>query len=345
MAMSRRDEIKAGIVISISLLVLAGLVIGVSGVSLWERYDHYTVRLRSVTGLEPGTPVRLGGLKVGRVLGLRILPEDRARVEVTLGIRQGTAIPQGTWATIATLGLLGDPFLQLSTETHSARHIPPGSQIPARDPVQITELLQRLQKVAETTDTLLADAGGMLKQDVADLARRLNEVPKAAQVTLAHIDAFVAPANRERVEKILANLEQGVQESNRSIRTVLENLTAASRRMDATLEAVQEVVGENREDLRKAARLLNADLAGLSSLLASMERTLQGVDRTLGHADRTMLNNSDALEETLANLRRSSQNLRELSQSLKERPWSAILPADVPEKPGMDPRPARERRK
>lgn len=345
MAMSRRDEIKAGIVIAVSLIVLAGLVIGVSGVSLWERYDHYTVRLRSATGLEPGTPVRLGGLKVGRVLSLRIPPEDRARVEVTLGIRQGTAIPQGSWATIATLGLLGDAFLQLSTEAHSAQRIPPGSQIPGRDAAQIAELLQRLQKVAETTDTLLTDAGGMLKQDVADLARRLNEVPKAAQVTLAHIDAFVAPANRERVEKILANLEQVVQESNRSIRTVLENLATASRRMDATLESVQELVGENREDLRKAARLLNADLAGAASLLASMERTLQGVDQTLGHVDRTLLNNSDALEETLANLRRSSQNLRELSQSLKERPWSAILPADTLEKPGMDPRPARERRK
>jgi virulence factor Mce-like protein len=343
--MGRRDEIKAGIVIGISLFILAGLVIGVSGVSFWERYDQYTVRLRSATGLEPGTPVRLGGLKVGKVLELRILPEDRARVEITLGIRQGTTIPQGTWATVATLGLLGDPFLQLSTETHSARHIPPGSQIPGRDAVQITEVLQRLQKVAETTDTLLADAGGMLKQDVADLTRRLNEIPKAAQATLAHIDAFMAPANRQRVETILANLEQIVQESNRSIRPVLENLTASSRRMDATLTAVQELVGENREDLRKAARLLNADLAAAANLLASMERTLQGVDRTLAHADRTMLNNSDAFEETLANLRRSSQNLRELSQSLKERPWSAILPAEVPEKTGMDPRPSRERRK
>lgn len=340
-----RDELKAGIVIAISLVVLAGLIFGVSGVSLWERYDRYTVRLRSATGLEPGTPVRLGGLKVGKVLSLRIPPEDRARVEVTLGVRQGTAIPQGTWATVATLGLLGDPFLQLSTEAHSAQRIPPGSQIPGRDAAQIADLLQRLQKVTETTDTLLADAAGMLKQDVVDLARRLSEVAKVTQATVAHIDAFVAPANRERMEKIVASLDQVVQETGGSLRAVLENLTAASRRMDATLESVQGLVGENREDLREAVRLLNANLAGAASLLASMERTLQGVDRTLGHVDRTLLGNSDALEETLANLRRSSQNLRELSQSLKERPWSAFFPADTPEKPGMDSRPAKEARK
>ena len=87
MASSRKDEVKAGIVIAVSLLILAGLIVGVSGVSLWERYDRYTVRVHSATGLEPGTPVRLGGLRVGKVLDLRILPEDTSRVEITLGVR------------------------------------------------------------------------------------------------------------------------------------------------------------------------------------------------------------------------------------------------------------------
>jgi len=275
------------------------------------------------------------------VLGLRILPEDTARVEVSLGVRQGTAIPQGTWATIATMGLLGDPFLQLSTEAHSALRIPPGSQIPGRDAAQIADLLQHLQQIAGKTDSLLADAAAVVKQDVADLTRRLNEVAKASQTTVAHIDAFVAPANRERVEKILANLELAVQESRASVRTVLENLTDASRRMDATMETVQGLVGENRSDLREAVRLLKGDLEGAGSLLASMQQTLQGVDQTLGHVDRTVLDNSDALEETLVNLRQSSQNLRELTQALKERPWSAFFPADGPEKPGMDAHPSK----
>ncbi len=336
-----RDELKAGIVIAVSLVVLAGLIFGVSGVSLWERYDHYTVRLRSATGLEVGTPVRLEGLKVGKVLGLRIPPDDPVHVEVTLGVQQGMAIPQGTWATIATLGLLGDPFLQLSTETPSQERIPPGSQIPGRDAAQIADLLQHLQKIAGNADTLLADAAAMLKQDVGDLTRRLAEAAKASQVTVGHIDAFVSPANRERVEKILTNLEEVVQESRESVRTVLENLTAASRRMDTTLETVQGVVGENRDDLRKAVQLLKQDLEDAGNVLARMERTLQGVDQTLGNVDRTVLDNRDALDETMTNLRRSSQNLRELTQSLRQRPWSLFFPAEAPEKPGVDSRPAK----
>jgi hypothetical protein len=126
---------------------------------------------------------------------------------------------------------------------------------------------------------------------------------------------------------------------------VLENLTAASRRMDATMDAVEGMLGENRDDLRQAVQLLKGDLEGVGSLIASMERTLRGADQTLGHMDRILLENSDALEETLTNLRRGSQNLRELTRSLKERPWSAFFPAEAPERAGMDSRPTKETQK
>ena len=337
--MGKRDELKAGIVIAVSLLVLAGLIVGVSGVSLWQRYDQYTVRLRSATGLDPGTPVRLAGLEVGKILGLRIPPDDTARVEITLGVRQGIPVPQGTWASVATVGLLGDSFLQLSTETHSSQRIPPGSRIPSHDPVQIADILQRLQGIASATETLLGDVSVVLKADLTDLLRRVGEVAKATQATVAHIDAFVAPANRERVEKVLAALDQIVQESGASVRAVLENFTAASRRMDTTMGAVEGMVGENREDVRDAVRQLKADLEAAARLSTAMEGTLQGVDRTLAHVERAVLGNSDALDDTLANLRRSTQNLREFTQALKERPRHVFFPPDIPEKPGMDSRP------
>lgn len=337
--MGKRDELKAGIVIAVSLLVLAGLIVGVSGVSLWQRYDQYTVRLRSATGLDPGTPVRLAGLEVGKILGLRIPPDDTARVEITLGVRQGIPVPQGTWASVATVGLLGDSFLQLSTETHSSQRIPPGSRIPSHDPVQIADILQRLQGIASATETLLGDVSVVLKADLTDLLRRVGEVAKATQATVAHIDAFVAPANRERVEKVLAALDQIVQESGASVRAVLENFTAASRRMDTTMGAVEGMVGENREDVRDAVRQLKADLEAAARLFTAMEGTLQGVDRTLAHVERAVLGNSDALDDTLANLRRSTQNLREFTQALKERPRHVFFPPDIPEKPGMDSRP------
>ena len=178
--MRTRDEVKAGIVIIIALVTLTALVLGVSGASFWERHDRYIVRLRSVAGLDQGAPVRLGGLKIGRVLRLRIPPEDVTQVEIALGIQQGFPIPRGTWATVATLGLLGDTYLQLTTETNTPDRIPPGGQIPAREAASIAEVLQQLQAVAKTTDVLLAEAQGVLHKEVPDLMQRAGGVARAS---------------------------------------------------------------------------------------------------------------------------------------------------------------------
>lgn len=336
--MATRDEVKAGIVIALSLVILAGLILGVSGVSLWERYDRYTVRLRSTAGLDEGAPVRLGGLRVGRVLHLEIPREDTSLVEITLGVRQGTAIPQGTWASVATLGLLGDTYLQLTTESHSDQRIPPGSRIPGREAATVADLLQRLQGVVTRTDTVLGEVGIVLNRDVAEMMRRLNEIAEATQKTVAHIDDFVAPANRQRVEQILATLDQTVRESAGSIRVTLDHLSLASRRMETTIESVDGLVQENRADLREAVRLLRADLEKTGDLLAGLDQTLGSVRQALGHVDEAVVDNREGLDETLADLRRGAQNLRELTQSLKERPWNVLFPAPAPEKPGLDSR-------
>jgi len=341
--MRTRDEVKAGIVIIIALVTLTALVLGVSGASFWERHDRYLVRLRSVAGLDQGAPVRLGGLKIGRVLRLRIPPEDVTQVEIALGIQQGFPIPQGTWATVATLGLLGDTYLQLTTETNTPDRIPPGGQIPAREAASIAEVLQRLQRLAQTADGLLTEVQGMLRTELSDLMQRAGGVADAARTALGHADAFVAPANRARVEKILATLDQVTREGGAAVRQALEQVGAAAQRLEATVGTVQEVVAENRADLRESVRTLRTDLEQVGGLFAAVERTLESAQRaladtqrTVSHVDQVVLDNREGLEEMLADLRRTAQNLRELTQAVKERPWTLLRPASVPEKPGLE---------
>jgi phospholipid/cholesterol/gamma-HCH transport system substrate-binding protein len=350
--MRTRDEVKAGIVIIIALVTLTALILGVSGVSVWERYDRYIVRLRSVAGLDQGAPVRLGGLKVGRVLQLRIPPEDATQIEITLGIRQGFPILQGTWATVATLGLLGDTYLQLTTEKNTPDRIPPGGQIPAQEAASLAEILQRVQGVAKTADALLGDAQGILRKELPDLMRQAGGVVEAARATLARLDTFLSPANRTQVEKILATLDDVTREGGAAVRQALEHLAAASQRLDATVGTVQEVLAENRSDVRESVRTLRADLERVGGVIAEVERTLEIAQRTLAetqqtvsHVDQFVIDNREGLDETLTDLRRSSQNLRELTQSVKERPWTLLRTEPVAEKPGLESSTSKEPRR
>jgi ABC-type transporter Mla subunit MlaD len=244
---------------------------------------------------------------------------------------------------VATLGLLGDTYLQLTTETNTPNRIPPGGQIPAREAASIAEVLQRLQTVAQTADVLLTEAQGFLRTELPDLMQRADGVADAARTAMVHADAFVSPANRARVEKILATLDQVLREGGVAVRQALEQVGAAAQRLEATAGTVQEVVAENQADLRESVRTLRTDLEHVDGLFAAVERTLESAQRalaetqqTVAHVDHLVTDNREGLDETLTDLRRTAQNLREFTQAVKERPWTLLRTAPVSEKPGLE---------
>jgi phospholipid/cholesterol/gamma-HCH transport system substrate-binding protein len=66
-----KEEIKAGIIIVASLVILSIFVILIGGSQFMNKYDKYYVRVLNAAGLETGAQVKLGGVRVGRVLSVR----------------------------------------------------------------------------------------------------------------------------------------------------------------------------------------------------------------------------------------------------------------------------------
>ena len=65
-----------------------------------------------VTGLSPKTAVRIAGIKVGRI---ELISLDGNRAKVSMLIFSGYQIPVDSKATIKSLGLLGDKYVEIST--------------------------------------------------------------------------------------------------------------------------------------------------------------------------------------------------------------------------------------
>ena len=64
---SLKEEIKAGLIILISLILLSGFIILVGGSQFFEKLDIYYVKVMDAAGLEVGAQVKLGGVRIGRV--------------------------------------------------------------------------------------------------------------------------------------------------------------------------------------------------------------------------------------------------------------------------------------
>ena len=86
---------------------------------------------QSATGLGPGAPVEIAGVRVGRVDTIQ-LTGSRAKVKLT--IQNGVEIQEDAIASIQTKGLLGGPYLQISLGG-SEKIIPPGGMIRETEPL------------------------------------------------------------------------------------------------------------------------------------------------------------------------------------------------------------------
>ena len=82
MAQERSIEVKVGVLILVSLGILAAFVLVMGGLNFEKTYA-VSVDFDNPGGLQSGAPVRIAGVKVGTVkelefLGGKVDPEDRA---------------------------------------------------------------------------------------------------------------------------------------------------------------------------------------------------------------------------------------------------------------------------
>ncbi|MGH9369217.1 MAG: MlaD family protein [Thermoanaerobaculia bacterium] len=155
----------------VGLVVLVALFFTMIGVfmvgrraNLFKKKWPYQTHFDSAAGLVAGNPVRLNGVTVGNVIEVSLSPkpEDQT-VLVTYEVDRRVAprLRTGTQASIKTIGLLGDKYIDLSGGAAAESQIPIGSDIKAAPDVGLEKLLE---------------GGGDLLTDLSAIARSLKSI-------------------------------------------------------------------------------------------------------------------------------------------------------------------------
>lgn len=113
---SRGIEISVGLFLLAGCLALALLAFRVSGLSLEDSGDRYTLyaSFENASGLNVRSRVTLAGVLVGRVTAIEIDPVDlRARATLEIDSRVDY-LSLDTIAAIKTAGVLGEKYVSLS---------------------------------------------------------------------------------------------------------------------------------------------------------------------------------------------------------------------------------------
>lgn len=133
--------------------VLGAVVIVVAAIFLGFAYFSsdlrpvagYTIRAKfnAIDGLAVGNDVRIGGVKVGTVVGAALDPQDY-RAVVTMTVRPEVKLPKDTTVKIASEGLLGGKYVKLEPGNDAETVADGGALTKTRDVVSLEELLGKV---------------------------------------------------------------------------------------------------------------------------------------------------------------------------------------------------------
>jgi phospholipid/cholesterol/gamma-HCH transport system substrate-binding protein len=308
------EEIKVGVMVILAGILFLTALVFVGGVNLFRKKKvTYTTYFKFAGGLEPGTFVRFGGLKVGTVQAARIDPEDSTRIRVTLQVADGTPVRANSKARISSLGFLGENYVEVSPGTRDAAPLPPGSEVASVEIVQLAEVFNNVNNITVDANKLVND----LDDRVLILADNANQL-------VNNLNAVVGPENREHLNTALANADSLLAESRPRLNKTLANLETASGKLGPTVDNANTTISKTNTLADHLNTLVAENRKEIHDVLLRLQTSLQAAQRLVNNLDDTLENNRNNLDETLENIRISSQNLKQFTDTVKQRPFSLI---------------------
>ena len=273
------EEIKVGVVVAVAALLFLVALVFVGGVNLLRKKKvEYTAYFKFAGGLEPGSLVRYGGFKVGTVASAALDPADSTRIKVVLQVDPGTPVKVNSKARISSLGFLGENYVEVSPGTRGAALLPAGSEIPAMEIVQLSDVFNNVNNITVNATKLVND----LDEQILVLSRNSNQL-------IGNLNDVVGPENKAHWGSLLANSDGMLKASRPHLEKTLGNLETVSGKIPPTIDNLNGTIGKanNLTDHLDAVVVENRKeihdtLLRLQSSLADAERMVNDLDDTLG---------------------------------------------------------------
>jgi len=199
------QNIKLGVFVIIGslLLVLTVYFIG-SKKDLFQSTSKISSVFKNVSGLQLGNNVRLSGVNVGTVRGIKILSDTAIVVDMFIDDKAIHLIKKNSVATIISDGLVGSMMLDIRPgKDPSNEFVNPGDTIRSISRVPTSEMMRTLR----TTNKNAA----LLTRDLLKITNAIND-GEGVMGALLKDDKLT-----ENIKQTFSNLEQTSKSANRAI--------------------------------------------------------------------------------------------------------------------------------
>ncbi|MGW5481876.1 MCE family protein [Streptomyces sp. NPDC004008] len=282
--------IKFSLFALVTIAATALLAATIVNLSFTPEHTYHAV-FSDVTGLENGDDIRVAGVRVGEVEGIRI--KDRTLAEVTFSVSADRPLLTSTHAVVRYRNLVGQRYIALTEGVGDGTRLPPGGTLP----------LSRTQPALDLNALLNGFKPLFAALSPNDVNRLATEIIRILQGEGGTVNSLLV--HTASLTTTLADRDQLIGSVIDNLNTVLETLDKRGTRFSGLLTQLRRVISGLSADrkpigdslvnigaltdatsglLADARPSLKDDIAGLTGLTGTLNRndkTVEGVLKRL----------------------------------------------------------------
>lgn len=185
-------ETKVGLLAFVSAMMVVFFAYLMGFISPFSNARELNVMYNYAGGIEEGSPVRVMGIKVGKVKSITFDPAYRAENGEEVKLRLTISIDKKAWTSVRKdskffinlAGVIGEKFLEISPGTMEAGELSSGDYVRGEDPPRIDQLISQGYGLAGKLLELVEKNEGSVSNTIQQLDRLMTNFNK----TLALLD-------------------------------------------------------------------------------------------------------------------------------------------------------------
>ncbi|MEA2082408.1 MAG: MlaD family protein [Elusimicrobiota bacterium] len=272
------NSVKVGVFVAAGALLTAAVIIVLGKVQLRPGYT-FDVIFNDISGLSDDSPVKIAGVKVGKVIDFEI--DDAGNAKVKVWIDKKYPVHHGCEVRVVSTGLIGTKYLQLSIGDLSLERVRSGETIKGISSVTIEEILETLKpdegdepfgkSLRAIVDNVKSITGkiDMGIEDENDIKDIIKNIKKSAKNIREFTDSL--DGKGKDLRKALEKFPRMVDSATEAFDGI-EKLTKKLNESEGTFDALvsdKKVAGDVREtvsSLKKASNSARKALGRMSDI-------------------------------------------------------------------------------
>ena len=271
-------ETKVGAFFIVAIGVLGTLILRMEKLDLFNGHSQnkLTTEFDQVAGLNLQSAIRVAGVKVGAVTAIEL---DGKKARVVLGLPNEFVVYQDASASLSSIGILGEKYIELDPGHPAAGILPEDATIPSKTGVGLDNLMETLGGIGKDVkgitsamnESIGGEQGRQKLDEIVDNIRQLTgEFRAMAQENHGAINATVAnvqqmsadlkdrlPQIARQFEDLGRNLNDMVNQGKPELTGLLTDVRKLTASLQVTSNNVQSITDKMNKGEGTIGKLLN----------------------------------------------------------------------------------------